>query len=327
MQSAVEKTDLLAPISGRLLLVNLTDNQKVTKGTTLIVIDGELPKQQKGLLTSRTLQLKQQLQDAKELIKRISQKQKAEGFTPKTSLYLTSWHQYFEQFKKAANEKRQAEHIYKRYLTLYNKNVVSLAELEHYKFNFEQALSDQKTVSNTYTNQWQIEANHYQNELRDLQSQKAQLNEHVKQYRLHATLSGSIQNLTGVQKGSYVYANQKLGEISPDSTLLAYCFVKPSAIGLIKKGQSVRLQIDAFNYNQWGVLTGQIIDISDDVTIQNQTSYFKVKCLLDRNYVQLKTGYKGYMKKGMSFTASFILAKRSLYQLLYDKVGDWIIAN
>lgn len=324
IQSAAEKTALLAPLSGRVLSLNLTDNQKVVKGATLLIIDGTLPKQQKHLLNNYTLQLKQQLQDAEVLIKEIDKKEGTELQKPKTNLYLASWQQYIEQFQNATNVRQQTERVYQRYLILYNKKVVTLAEFEQHKFNFEQASSGQQMVNKKFKNQWQIEANQYHNELRELRGQKAQLNEQVKQYQVYATLSGFVQNLTGLQKGSYVYANQKLGEISPDSTLLAYCYVKPSDIGLIKNGQCVRLQIDAFNHSQWGILTGRVIDISNDVIVQNQRPYFNIKCLLDKNYLQLKNGYKGYMKKGMTFRANFTIAKRSLYQLLYDKVDDWV---
>src|SRR5690606_36355541 len=107
----------------------------------------------------------------------------------------------------------------------------------------------------------------------------------------------------GMQKGTYVFANQKVAEISPDTTLLAFCYINPSDIGLIKKEQEVRFQIDAFNYNQWGLLTGRVIDISDDIVMLNDKQpVFKVRCALNNDHLTLKNGYKGYVKKGMSFT-------------------------
>ena len=116
-----------------------------------------------------------------------------------------------------------------------------------------------------------------------------------------------------MQTGSFVSAGQKIGEISPDSALLAINYVKPSDIGLIKKGQKARFQIDAFNYNQWGLLTGMVTDISDDIVMINQNPYFKVKCKLNKDFLQLKNGYKGQVKKGMSFSVHFTIARRSLY--------------
>ncbi|MBP8067605.1 MAG: secretion protein HlyD, partial [Pedobacter sp.] len=46
IQSAGEKMELLAPIGGRLLYVNLADNQRVAKGSTLLIIDGVMFQQQ-----------------------------------------------------------------------------------------------------------------------------------------------------------------------------------------------------------------------------------------------------------------------------------------
>lgn len=322
LQSDVEKTELLAPASGRLVKVNLLDNQKVNKGKTLLVLDAALSQQQGALLGKNTGRLQMQLHDA-QLLSRFVGVPNAQP-TLQTGIYQAGWQQFQEQWHNATNAKQQAQRIYQRYKTLYDKRVVTLAEYEQYKFNYEQALSDELLVAKKYKAQWQTEANQYLNELRGLQREKYQLAEEEKQYILRAPVSGSLQNLTGLQVGSFVYANQKVGEISPDSNLLAFCYVKPADIGLINKNQEVRLQIDAFNYNQWGLLKGQVLDIADDIVMQNNVPYFKVKCKLNKNYLQLKNGYKGYVKKGMTFNARFTVARRSLYQLLYDKVDNWV---
>ncbi|MNY20331.1 hypothetical protein D3C86_1538050 [compost metagenome] len=71
-----------------------------------------------------------------------------------------------------------------------------------------------------------------------------------------------------------------------------------------------------------------MLDISDDIIIiSNSQPVFKVRCELKKNHLVLKNGYKGYLKKGMSFTARFTVTERSLYQLLYDKVDDWVNPN
>ncbi|MES2417614.1 MAG: HlyD family efflux transporter periplasmic adaptor subunit [Bacteroidota bacterium] len=327
MQSRLEKAPLLAPISGRVVQINLRDNQKVIKGTPLLRIDTTLARQQIELLDYRRLQLQRQLKDVRILIARVTQKPTGRNESLKTGLYRANWQQYTEQWHYESNARARAQHIYLRYQVLYNKRVVTLAEFEQYKFNYEQALSNQFMVNKKYHEQWQTEASQYGNELLDLQNQMLQLNDQGKQYTLKATLTGSVQNLVGIQVGSYVLAGQKLGEISPDSAILAYCYINPANIGLIKKGQSVSLQMDAFNFNQWGVVNGHVVEVSDDTIFQNQMPYFKVKCRLDKSYLQLKNGYKVFLKKGMTFNANFIIAKRSLYQLLYDNVADWVSSS
>ena len=322
MQSKLEKTELFAPTTGHIVRANLKDNQKIKAGDTLLIIDTALPKQQADLTNNRARQLKQHLADIHILTQGLSSVSIPNKLA--TPLYVASWQQHVVQLANAQNATTQASRIFQRYKTLYDKKVVSLAEFEQYKYNHEQALSNQQLIIDQYKAKLQADASQYHSELKTLGEQSIQLQEQKRQYLLKATVSGSLQNLTGVQAGTLVYANQKLGEISPDSLLLAYCYIKPADIGLIKKGQRVRIQVDAFNYNQWGMLTGKVVDIADDIVIREQAPYFKVKCQLNRNYLQLKNGYRGEIKKGMTFRANFTIAKRSLYQLLYDKVDDWL---
>ena len=67
---------------------------------------------------------------------------------------------------------------------------------------------------------------------------------------------------------------------------------------MINGNQRVRIQVDAFNYNEWGMLQGDIIDISDDMIVENGSmAYFRVRCRPDRTYLSLKNGQKAYIKK------------------------------
>jgi len=92
-------------------------------------------------------------------------------------------------------------------------------------------------LAKRYRSQWQVEANQFRNELRQLSSQKTDIVALKKLYTLIVPVNGSVQNLSGLQVGTYVFANQKVGEISPDTNLTAFCYIKPSDIGLIYKGQ------------------------------------------------------------------------------------------
>ncbi|HWW40080.1 HlyD family secretion protein [Pedobacter sp.] len=327
LQSSLEKTELLIPVNGRLIQYRLADNKKLNQGDTLLVIDAGLPKQQTVLVQNRAGQLHQFIQDINILLNYKKQSK----FNPpslQTGQYSASWQQFAQELENADVTKRQAESTFARYNKLYQNKVLTVAEYEKYKFEMEQAESAYLMVRTKYRTQWQTEANGFRNELRQLSGQEAELSEQKKQYVLRAPVTGSVQNLQGLQNGAYVFANQKIGEVSPDASVMAYCYIKPSDIGLIKKGQEVRFQIDAYNYNQWGSAAGKVVDISDDIVILNgNQSVFKVKCILDQDHLTLKNGYKGFLKKGMNFTARFTVTSRSLYQLLYDKVDDWVNPN
>ncbi|WP_169704811.1 HlyD family efflux transporter periplasmic adaptor subunit [Runella slithyformis] len=58
----------------------------------------------------------------------------------------------------------------------------------------------------------------------------------------------------GKYEGSFVQAGEALGVLSPDSSLLVECYVKPSDMGLLKLNQQALFQMDALNYREWGWL-------------------------------------------------------------------------
>lgn len=327
IQSSIEKTELIVPINGRLVKVKLKDNKKVKQGETLLSIDAGMAKQQGALVQNRQGEIGALMHDIRMLL--IYVNRNGYSYPPlQTGQYTASWQQFAQELENARIAKNQAENTFNRYNKLYQNKSVTESEYERYKFELQQAESAFKMVITKYKSQWQSEANNLRSEGQQLSGQQVEINEQKKQYILRAPIDGSIQNLSGIQEGAYVFANQKIGEISPDASLTAFCYVKPADIGLIKKGQQVRLQIDAYNYNQWGLAAGTVLDISDDIIIVNQNQpVFKVRCNLDQNYLLLKNGYKGYLKKGMNFTARFTVTERSLYQLLYDKVDDWVNPN
>jgi HlyD family secretion protein len=139
-----------------------------------------------------------------------------------------------------------------------------------------------------------------------------------------APIDGEIIQCADCQAGSLVTAGQKIAEISPAGELIATCYVKPADIGFIHENQRVKIQVDAFNHNEWGLLPGSIVDISDDMILENgSVAFFRIKCKPERNYLTLKNGYKAEIKKGMSLNTRIFVIKRNLFHLLFDKADKW----
>ena len=95
-------------------------------------------------------------------------------------------------------------------------------------------------------------------------------------------------------------------------------------VQLCQKENKVNFQVSAFNYNQWGLATGNILEIGNDIQMVNDTPMFRVACSLNQDFLALKNGFKGQLKKGMLVNARFELTQRSLFDLLYDKMDDWL---
>jgi membrane fusion protein, peptide pheromone/bacteriocin exporter len=85
-----------------------------------------------------------------------------------------------------------------------------------------------------------------------------------------------------------------------------------------------RLHVDAFNHFEWGFIPGRISQIAEDFVTVEQRPVFRVEVALDETHLELRGGARGELRKGMSVQARFVLTRRSLLQLLRDRVVDWI---
>lgn len=195
---------------------------------------------------------------------------------------------------------------------------------------FDKQIEHEKLIANiraTIEQQlatWQGELVRYKLEKSQYQNANQQLNEDDNFYSIKAPISGVLQSFNKYYKGSLIQAGEALAVISPQAELIAECYVNTRDVGLLKQNQPTLFQVDAFDYNYFGILTGKIIFIDTDYTVIDNKPVFKVRCLLDSKQLHLKNGFTGELKKGMTLQARFVVTRRSLWQLLYDKSDDWL---
>ncbi|QTD38432.1 HlyD family efflux transporter periplasmic adaptor subunit [Polaribacter batillariae] len=213
---------------------------------------------------------------------------------------------------------------YNRSQKLFDKGVIAKVALNNSKLEYDLSLNAIYQYKKQQYSSWQAELVNQKNQLKELENNQVQLEETNNLSVIKAPVSGTLLNVKGIEKGSFVQNGIQLAEISPKSDLIVECYVNPIDIGLLKKENKVNFQVSAFNYNQWGLANGKIEEIGNDVQMINNTPMFKVICSLDQNFLQLKNGFKGQLKKGMFVNARFELTERSLFDLLYDKMDDWV---
>ncbi|MES3018553.1 MAG: hypothetical protein V4721_12270 [Bacteroidota bacterium] len=106
------------------------------------------------------------------------------------------------------------------------------------------------------------------------------------------------------------------------SVLEGRCFVSPSAIGLIKRGQKVDFKVYGFDSASWSRLTGKVSEISKDVTFDAAGQpVFQVSCRLDKDHFTLN-GIKVYLKRRMKFTAKIDIGKGNLFRILRNNTTE-----
>ncbi|MBG6188279.1 HlyD family secretion protein [Flavobacterium sp. CAN_S2] len=317
VRSTTDNVPLTSLVNGKVTFVHLKNNSIVQKGDTLVQLTQENLDTEKATNQEVSSTVQDQVNDLSLVVLGRSN-------TLKTPAIQQEWYSYASKQSELQSKISQAKIGYDRNKQLYDKGVIARAEFEKYSFDYTYA---QQALSGFEKNQrsvWQNKKRELEEQLKNLNGTLQKINVESKNYVITAPLSGTIENFSGIQTGSFLNASQPIATISAVDQLIVESTVSPNDIGMIKKNQKVKFQLDAFNYNQWGLLEGKVIDIDRNITIQGEQAFFKVRCALNSTAMQLQSGYKTQITKGMTLTTRYIITRRSLFDLLFDKVDDWL---
>jgi len=238
---------------------------------------------------------------------------------------------YKEQSFRFAHHKAEQEALLRKankeeeinsYLA--KEKVISPKEFFDIQIQQERITAAYKAFKQEQQSEWQQDLVKYQSRLSQCELQLKQLAVDAANYEVKAPLSGRIQGINMRYSGSLLQANEAICSVSPEGEMVAECYVSGRDIGLIKVNQQAYFQVDAFGYNYFGSLSGRIIAIDNDYTLIDGKPVFKVRCSFDSKQLHIKKGLTIQLKKGLSFQARFIIGQRTLWQLLFDKMDDWL---
>lgn len=316
IRSVHNNNAITSPIQGKILKIDLYDNKYVNIGDTLIYIDSYNLDHQIHL---KKKVYKENLMFLDDLFNLMHDNNNIQS-----RKYQNQRDEYLLRLKAQMLQLQQTEKEYNLSKILYEKKLESL-------FNYNQIMTKYNIEKSNYQNiienqkkSWNEDYLNITRENLNLYIEVEHLESEKDQYFIKAPARGNIVNYNNtLMTGNYVYVGQEIAQISTVDSLLIENYVSPQDIGFIFRGQPVKVLIDAFDYQQWGMLSGSVEEIITDAVYINNEPFFRVKCILDKNYLELPNGYRGYLKKGMTGTTRFFLQKRSLMQLILDNINDW----
>lgn len=315
-----ERLSVASINSGKVVTTNLKNNMLIHKGDTLLVLDNSIISEKLHLSSLQMDNINLFIKDLSYLVK-----------NKHISVSLIQSPKYKKEyllFKQKNNELqtrfKKIKRDFERNTQLYEKGVIAKVEFENVKFDYDLVVSNIYQLKQQQLNTWQATLTEYKSNLLELESAEKQLQKNKSQFIIVAPITGTLLNVKSIESGSFLNSGEPFTDISPNTSLLVECFISPQDIGLLKINNKVNFQIDAYNYNQWGLASGKIIDIGKDIEFIENTSAFKVQCSINEKELMLKNGFEGKLKKGMTLNAQFKLTERSLFDLLYDKVDDWV---
>lgn len=314
------RQNIQVPVSGKVVFSSFEENRYLEEGDTLLKLNDERLQKEIKQIDHRQIELKTYTHDLS-----ILSSENVRLTSIMTQRYQLEYEEFRSQYDKLLLIEKNRKKVYKRQKSLFDAKVIAEKEFEIDQLNYDEAVAERLLFVHQKKTQWQQAILAFEKEIDELEIRKNQLTDERNRYVLLAPVSGTLQNVTAVEPGQFLHPGETLAQISPGDSLIVTCYVSPSDIGLLQVGQKGTFRFDAFNFNEWGMLDGEIIEISNDAYIlEDARSVFMVKCALHGSYLTLKNGFKGNIRKGMTLQANFLVANRSLYQILYDKVSDWI---
>ncbi len=324
-QSEIEKQFIYSPFQGKVIFTSVKNGREVNKNDTLFIIDTETIKAQKEAVMNKTLDNNSAICDLEKLVL-------IESLNPRYGIadfYTKRYYTEFINMKRALAiqfqryQKSKMEH--ERNVVLHDQNLIPDIEFENSLFAYKTDNESLSQILISCKSAWQADLMQRRNDAITMQADLKRFTEELNNRVVLATVSGEIIQSIDIQNGTFLSTNQKIAAISPKGRLVATCYLKPDDIGFIHSGQKVRLQVDAFNYNEWGFLNAEIIDISDDMIVEDgSAAYFRIRCMPEKTSLSLRNGIEAEIKKGMSFNSRIFVTRRSLFNLIIDRSDKWL---
>lgn len=143
----------------------------------------------------------------------------------------------------------------------------------------------------------------------------------LKHKYLIAPVDGTILSLNLQNTGQVVQPGRTVAEIAPEGVPLILSAVLPNQeAGFVEEGMAVKVKLDAYPYQDYGVIPGIVSKISPDAkSDEHLGEVYLVEVTLERDHV-LKNQQTITFKAGQTGTADIIIRRRRIIDVLIDPI-------
>ncbi|MGI5173085.1 HlyD family efflux transporter periplasmic adaptor subunit [Treponema sp. OMZ 840] len=182
----------------------------------------------------------------------------------------------------------------------YEKNL-RFFNLETYKASFIKQISDEYIQSIV--------------ELEGLKSRLEQVRMDIKNASVYAPITGTVQEVSSLNKNDYLFADQNILNIIPADTdaYRVELRIPAKMSGRLKENMRVKFRFPAFPFYEFGGLEGKIISIDPDVSADARGFlYFTVLTDMDAPFLEDKKKHRYPIKSGLETDARIILKEQTV---------------
>lgn len=167
--------------------------------------------------------------------------------------------------------------------------------------------------------QLEVEITQRQAKVAELQNLLLTAQTKLKDRFLYAPINGTILSLNVANIGEVVQPGQTIAEMASDKApLVLSAYLPNKEVGLIKPGMPVQVKLDAFPYQDYGIIPGKVAAISPNAKPDEKLGpIYQVEITLNHHSVTTRQQTIPF-KPGQTATADIVIRRRRIADLLLD---------
>lgn len=198
---------------------------------------------------------------------------------------------------------------------------IEQAKLQQLAAGINEAKQQQQVLNAEFQRQLSDALNQYHRDASTLAQELIKAQSTNAQQQLLAPVAGTVEQLVLTTIGGVVTPAQELMRIVPlDQQLVAEAWLLNKDIGFVEVGQTAELKLESFEFTKYGVIDGEIIDISTDaVEMEGVGLVFPLKVALKQH--SIKAGNKTVpLGSGMAVTVEVKTGQRRIIEFLLSPI-------
>lgn len=212
--------------------------------------------------------------------------------------------------------KKEYEEVSKNIINLKEQRDIALYRLKESNKKLEEIIEENQKAIKTIKSSWIETSLNKEKEKRELSAQINAILFSNKTQQIKSPVDGFVGKLLIHTEGGVVSPNDNLISIVPsDAPLIIKASVLNKDIGFLKLGQEVAVKIDTFSFQKYGLLHGNIIEISKDA-IEDEKLGLIYEIKIKPKSLDIKVeGETKRLEIGMSVIAEVKTGKRRVIEL------------
>jgi hemolysin D len=275
------------------------DAQRISKEQNQIAIDAQRQIMQQLEVTAKT---------RRDRLQRLEEGRQAGAISEE---YIMSRQEELQEVQRRMTESQ----------SVIDRNTSEIARLQAGMVQKQAEVERTKLESQQQKEQLRIRVTELEAKISENKVLIAKATAEVKRRFVYAPASGEILSMNVRQTGQVIQPGELLAEIAPQGQpLILSAWLPAQEAGFVKEGMPVKVKMEAFSYQDYGIISGKVNKIGrDSQTIDKVGQMYRVDIVLDQTSIKAK-GENIKFKPGQLGIAEIVTRKRRMFDVLIDPI-------